>query len=204
MALWNFDDGTANDITPNGHDGKLIGKARVGNTDLDLALVIVSAPPAAAPGASLPPATVAAANPNDVSRASDSGPVAWWIAGALFSLVAVLAWLALMFRRSSLGSSKLLAAPLPTIGEASVTSLPPAAQQEMKERALAELTSFARESLVQGLYSQRAALLETHKKAQQELAELEARVVALRLPERIQVYETRIAELEGPARQPQQ
>jgi hypothetical protein len=198
MALWNFEDGTANDMTPNGYDGKLIGKARVGNTDLDLARALLpTPPPAAVPVTGSPPATVAAINPSAVSRASDSGPVAWWIAGALFSLVAVLAWLALMFRRSSLGSSKLLAAPLPTLGEASVASLPPAAQQEMKERALAELTSFAKESLVQGLYSQRAALLETHKKAQQELAELEARVVALRLPERIQVYETRIAELEG-------
>jgi hypothetical protein len=123
--------------------------------------------------------------------------VAWWIAGALFSLVAVLAWLALMFRRSGLGTSRLLPASTSDAGDKSIATLPPAAQQELKERALAELTSFARESLVQGLYSQRAALLETHKKAQQELAELEARVVALRLPERIQVYEKRIAELES-------
>jgi len=66
----------------------------------------------------------------------------------------------------------------------------------MKQRALEELADFAKQSLVQGLYSQRAALLEAHQKAQQELAEIEARVVALHLPERIQAYEKRIAELE--------
>ena len=70
------------------------------------------------------------------------------------------------------------------------------ASQELKERALADLTEFAKQSLVQGLYSQRNALLETQQKAQRELAELEARVVALQLPDRIQAYEKRIADLE--------
>ena len=202
MALWSFDDGSANDITPNGYDGKFLGKARVANTDLDLAVVEMPAPPRpvafpAPVSTSPPPVTIAAANTSVAPRSSDSGPVAWWIAGALFALVAVLAWLALMFRRSGLGSSKLWPAALPMAGDKSVAALPPTEQREVKDRALAELTSFAKESLVQGLYSQRAALLETHNKAQQELAELESRVVALRLPERIQAYEKRIAELEA-------
>jgi hypothetical protein len=94
----------------------------------------------------------------------------------LFSLVAVLIWLALMFRRSGLGSPKLLPATSLIAGDKSVASLPPGTQQEVKDRALAELTSFAKESLVQGLYSQRAALLAVHEQAQKELAELEARV----------------------------
>ena len=67
----------------------------------------------------------------------------------------------------------------------------------MKERAIAELTEFAKESLVQGLYSQRAALLEVHRKAQEELVALETRIVALGLPDRIKAYEKRIAELES-------
>jgi hypothetical protein len=69
--------------------------------------------------------------------------------------------------------------------------------QEMKDRALAQLTEFAKESLVQGLYSQRKALLEAQQKAQQELAQLEARLAAAALPERIRAYEERIAELEA-------
>jgi isocitrate dehydrogenase kinase/phosphatase len=72
----------------------------------------------------------------------------------------------------------------------------PSAQQDLKERALADLTEFAKQSLVQGLYSQRKALLEERQKAQQELAALEGRLVALHLPDRIQAYEKRIAELE--------
>ena len=67
---------------------------------------------------------------------------------------------------------------------------------ELKERALAELTEFAKQSLVQGLFSQRNVLLETHQKAQLELAELEARLVSLHLSDRVQAYEKRIAELE--------
>ena len=72
----------------------------------------------------------------------------------------------------------------------------PSSTEEIKERAIAELTDFAKQSLVQGLYSQRAALLEAQQKAQQELAELESRLVALHLPDRIRAYEKRIAELE--------
>ena len=194
MALWSFDDGTADDLTLNGHDGKLAGKARIGNTDLDLALAVIPTPPTAPAVTSSPPIAVTAMDTKAAAAASGFGPVEWWIAGALFALVAVLVWLALMFRRSSLGSSKLLPATSSIAGEKSLSS---DVQQEVRDRALAELTSFAKESLVQGLYSQRAALLETHKKAQQELAELETRVVALRLPERIQAYEKRIAELEA-------
>jgi len=40
----------------------------------------------------------------------------------------------------------------------------------------------AKQSLVQGLYSQRGKLLETQEQARRELAELEARLAALHLP----------------------
>lgn len=60
------------------------------------------------------------------------------------------------------------------------------------------MTEFAKSSLVQGLYSQRKLLIETQRRAQQELADLEARLVSLQLPlqGRIRAYEKRIAELE--------
>jgi hypothetical protein len=204
--LWNFDDKTAGDSGPNGHHGKLIGNARIGRVDLDLAPATPPVLPlAVAPTrATNPPA--AAALPIQVAitaPVSNSNAAAWWIAGSLFSLVALLACLLVMLRRSGVGSAKLLQATSsrallagevpPSPGAGSAVQV----DKELKERALADLTDFAKQSLVQGLYSQRAALLETHQQAQRELAELEARVVALRLPERIQVYEKRIAELES-------
>lgn len=203
--LWNFDDGTPGDSGPNFHHGKLIGKARIGSAaDLDLAppvapVVAVVTPPAApAPMVSNAPPVTAAAPIQVAITAPPTGSNAavWWIAGSLISLVAMLACLLMMLRRSGLGTPKLL--PGAAAGALTAGTTAPGAQTDeaMKERALADLTDFAKQSLVQGLYSQRAALLETHQKAQEELAQLEARVVALRLPERIQAYETRIGELE--------
>ena len=206
--LWNFDDGTANDSGPNFHHGKLMGKARVGRVDLDLALAVIAIPPAHLPpvvaaSTNLPPPIAAIAVPVVVTAPANESKAVWWIAGALVALVALLAWLVLMLRRSGLGSAQLLTSgptlPALSAGE-SITPPGIAAAQtdkELKERALADLTDFAKQSLVQGLYSQRAALLATHQQVQQELAELETRVVALRLPERIQAYEKRITELEG-------
>jgi len=207
--LWNFDDGTVRDSGPDGHDGKLVGKARVGRVaDLEL-----TAPPTVVAAARAPLATNSAAGPISASApapapihvavtapANQSNMAAWWIAGSLLSLVALLACLLLMLRRSGIVTPKALPAggatqALPP-GASVGTDGPGHVDQQLKERALADLTDFAKQSLVQGLYSQRAALLEVHQKAQQELAELESRVVALRLPERIQAYEQRIAELE--------
>ncbi len=201
--LWNFDDGTAVDATPHALPGKLIGNAKIVLADLDLSSEVSAALPAIAfPATNLAPANpvAAAANPAAKSSVSNSDAAVWWIAGALFLLVAILAWLVMMLRRSGLGSAKLLspasAPALPAGGVASPTGAAPVAPEEIRQRALAELTDFAKQSLVQGLYTQRAALLETHQQAQQELAALEARVVALRLPDRIQAYEQRIIELE--------
>ena len=201
VHLWNFDDGTANDSAVGAQHGTMKGNARIGNADLDLALAAAPVPPpVAAPGTNPPASVVAAAvNTPAVVPVRESNTAAWWIAGALVALVALLGALLLMLRRSGIGTIKLLpdtAARLTGGPAASPAQVPPAAPEEIKERALAELTSFAKESLVQGLYSQRAALLAVHEQAQKELAELEARVVALHLPERIEVYQKRIAELE--------
>jgi hypothetical protein len=52
--------------------------------------------------------------------------------------------------------------------------------------------------LVRGLAMQRKQLMETQQKAEQELAELEQRLVAVQAPleDRLKAYEQRIAELE--------
>jgi uncharacterized protein YbgA (DUF1722 family) len=100
-------------------------------------------------------------------------------------LVAVLIWIALTIRRFH-------AAPHMPAVLASVDSSAPA----VKQQALENLTHFAKESLVQGLYSQRQALIEAQAQAYRELGRLEARLTTLQLPERIQAYEQRIAELE--------
>ncbi len=195
--LWNFDDGTASDSGPGFHHGKLIGKARVGLSDLDLAPAVAPVVAVATPSAPAPAPPISAAVPIPVAVTappSGSNAAVWWIAGSLVALVAMLACLLMMLRRSGLGTPKQL---LPGAAVGALTEGGATNEQAMKERALADLTDFAKQSLVQGLYSQRAALLETHQKAQEELAQLEARVVALRLPERIQAYETRITELEG-------
>jgi hypothetical protein len=68
----------------------------------------------------------------------------------------------------------------------------------LREKMIPELTEFAKQSLVQGLVTQRNVLMETQRKAQQALMELESRMSVLQTPlqERIRVYENRIAELE--------
>lgn len=197
VHLWNFDDGTVRDASSSGADGQLRGNALIGATDLGLvseAVVpeVVAAMPAEPPHAPSPASEVGT---------SDSTIVAWWIAGAITLLAAVLAWLAFMFRRSGLGSEKIVgtrveiaAAPIQKmIADRAASATVP---KEMKEQALAELTSFAKESLVQGLFTQRAALLEAQKQAQEELAQLEARLTNLDVTERLRVYEARVQELE--------
>lgn len=185
VALWGFDDGTARDGTGRGADGVLKGRARIAPGDLGL--VAETPVMAAAPVTVVAPPVLPAPEREGLSPA-------WWIAGALTLLVGVLGWLAWMFRRSGLGEAKLVGT---VPGRAALPAAAVGPEGDMKERALAELTDFAKQSLVQGLYSQREALLQAHQQARQELAELEARIVSLRLPDRIRAYEQRIAELEG-------
>lgn len=139
----------------------------------------------------------------------------WWILGSLMVIISLLACLVLLFwRRGRVvlpapHSTAMLPSPGNAVGE-------PAAAEEWRQRALTaeamagkqgemlrekimpELTEFAKQSLVQGLYTQRNALLETQQKAAQAMLELEARIAALQLPlqERIRAYEKRVAELE--------
>jgi hypothetical protein len=160
--------------------------------------------------------TTAAAGALVLGEGTNLSVIGWCIAGALIIISILLAWLIVMLLRSGLGTSKaLLPAPPPAarqIGLGSETGIAPGAHlhlltaemladsqaQALREKMASELTEFAKQSLVQGLYSQRSKLIEAQQKAQQELAELEARLVSLRLPlqERIRAYEARIAELE--------
>jgi hypothetical protein len=194
VGLWNFDDGMATDATPRANHGKLVGNARVVTPSLPAGLQLIAAelvtPPSPAAPAAPPVATV--------PPAANREALYWWIGGALTLIVALLVWLAFLLRRSH-PSSAALAVTQPQLTSTSgtkPTALESSTAPDLKERALAELTEFAKQSLVQGLYSQRNALLETQQKAQRELAELEARLMALKLPDRILAYEKRIVELE--------
>jgi len=70
--------------------------------------------------------------------------------------------------------------------------------QMLREKIMPELTEFAKQGLVQGLYAQRNALIERQLKAQEAVAEMERRLAALQVPlqERIRAYEKRVVELE--------
>jgi hypothetical protein len=146
------------------------------------------------------------------------GLAPWFIAGALLVIAALLAWLVIIFRRSGLGAPRVPGATMavalppanaPQIGPGVVSdqalkalttgTLTDPEAQALREKVASELTEYAKQRLVQGLYSQRKELAETQQKAQQQLAELEARLTSLHLPqkERITAYEQRIAELES-------
>ncbi len=193
VGLWNFDDGSARDSGPWRRHGKLVGNARVVTPDLPGAAALVAGETAPGPAVILPPAAV-----RETTTARDV--VVWWIAGALTIIAGLLGWFLITFRRREPVGGPALPTPpesrLIKAADASAGEGGALVNQELKERALAELTEFAKQSLVQGLYSQRNALLETQRQAQQELVRLEARLMSLHLPDRIQAYEKRIAELE--------
>jgi hypothetical protein len=204
VHLWNFDDGTVRDSGPRGAHGILRGNALIKPSSLRLVEKPAPLPPIAAiePTAPAPITPTAAMLPATAQESNRTNLAVWWIAGALTALALVLAWLALMFRRSGLGKEKIVVAQPQIAAAAPVAALPPppqpaaADQARLKERALEELTEFAKESLVQGLFTQRAALLEANRKAQTELVALEERLATLSVGERIRAYEERIENLE--------
>jgi len=176
------------------------------------------AKPAAAPVAASPNVasnSVAAAGSPARTENADWNVIGWCIAGALIIISILLAWLIVMLRRSGLGASTLppafpsaakqigfgtAAAALPGAPPhlVAVQMLADPHTQALREKMASELTEFAKQSLVQGLYTQRSKLIEAQQKAERELVELEARLASLHLPlqERIRAYERRIAELE--------
>ncbi len=192
VGLWNFDVAQATDLSSGAHHGKLVGNARIVTPDFPAGLQLIAAE-LTAPATSAAPvgaATVPAPTP-----APDHNLLYLWIAAALTLIVALLAWLGLTLKRNHRSNLPVPLVPSIPAGD-KPAKLETAASPDVKERALAELTEFAKQSLVQGLYSQRNALLETQQKAQRELAELEARLLAMKIPDRILAYEKRILELE--------
>ena len=139
----------------------------------DIVMAAKSAPaPAAASLKPIPPAVAAGAELSP--KESRWSAAVWLIVTALVVIAGLLGWMIVMLRRSGLGSSVALR---PVSGVPSKRSfLPegdPAARmraleamadpenQVIRERIAAELAEFAKQSLVQGLYSQRSTLVET-------------------------------------------
>jgi uncharacterized protein (UPF0147 family) len=146
---------------------------------------------------------------------SESGNALWLIVTGLIGIMGLLIWGIVIVKRLARNAilaqeSKELTARM--IGNETSATAPDAWRQRalaaealaakqtqiLDEKVGPELREFAKEALVQGLYHQRNALIETQQRAQQALAELENRLSDLHLPvhERIRAYEKRIAELE--------
>ena len=165
------------------------------------------------------PSAASPSAPTEPARIQAMLPWAfWWISGALVLLTLVMLFLLIAIRRSA------ILAPRPLLADGNETKMLTdgaviASSDESdhwRERALhaeavvakqarvlsskvgPDLVEFAKEALVQGLYSQRNDLVEAQAKAKQTLAELEARLAELHLPaqERVRAYEERITELE--------
>jgi hypothetical protein len=176
----------------------------------DIQLDAKPKPVATATAAQTQPTQQSAPAPVQVPLTQEEKPApAWWIAGMLTVIAALLAWLVLMLRKSGLGKKDVLT-PSSALArrdegenwrERALVAEDMAVKQAkaLSEKVIPELTEFAKQSLVQGLYSQRDALLETQRQAQLELLKLEARLADLQLPlhERILAYENRITELES-------
>ncbi len=180
----------------------------------------LAAPASSLPGDATRPVEIVAAQTEIPGRAREVGAslAPWFIAGSLAAIAALLGWLVVTFRRSGLGAPQLprpmAALALPPAGTPAdagqglisekalsglgAGTLADPEAQALREKVVSELTEYAKQRLVQGLYTQRKDLAETQQKAQQQLVELEARLAALHLPmkERIQAYEQRIVELE--------
>jgi hypothetical protein len=166
-------------------------------------LTAASSPPASAPG----PAAI-------LKGGNQSGLLLPFVVGLLAAVLALLAaGVFVLWRRQQAHPRA-----LPSLGKLALPEDPPAESsaddwkqralaaeamagrqgQVLRERMIPELAEFAKQSLVQGLFAQRNALLETQLKAQHSLAELEGKLKALQAPlqERIRFYEERILELE--------
>jgi hypothetical protein len=144
--------------------------------------------------------------------------VVWWIVGSLAVIIALLGFLVFLFWHKGVAGSGARAvhsmSALPALPEGAAAdslsvedwkqralvaeAMAGRQGQMLREKIMPELTEFAKQSLVQGLYAQRNDLIERQQKAQQALAEFESRLAALQLPfqERIRAYEKRIVELE--------
>lgn len=158
--------------------------------DLAFLTATVADPLVASPAPAPAPGPTVSAPPNQPTANPDGGggfSAEWMIVGALTMIILLLLGLILLLKRFGRNTS-LLPARVPSAVQPGHLhgQLPP------------ELAEFAKQELVQGLYSQRQALIETQKLAEQRLAELQQWLGQLQLPlqGRIKAYEDRIAKLE--------
>ena len=160
--------------------------------DLAFLTAVVADPLVANPAPSPSPGPEVSTAPNQpiASPSGGSGGFSaeWMIVGALGMIILLLLGLILLLKRFGRHAS-LLPAP---VTSASVQ------RGNLHSQFPPELTEFAKQELVQGLYSQRQALIETQKLAEQRLIELQQWLGQLQLPlqGRIKAYEDRIAALE--------
>jgi len=168
---------------------------------------------------SAPPQPQALPPPDRREPVPGPGLITWIASGVALALV-LLVWLVVTVRRGARQNSTALVPrpgpPRPSSADLSEDTCEVVSAEDWRHRAMAaeavankqaqllrenllpELAEIAKSSLVQGLSSQRDALMETQRRAHQELADLESRLAALHLPlrERILIYEKRITELE--------
>ncbi len=151
-----------------------------------------------------------------VKTKDQPGQAGWLIAGSLGIIIVLLGFLVLLFWRRNrdvkpnpvLTTALVKTSDEPGNDSVSVAEWKKRALvaeamagqqgQMLREKIMPELTEFAKQGLVQGLYAQRNALIERQLKAQEVVAEMERRLMALQVPlqERIRAYEQRVAELE--------
>lgn len=159
--------------------------------DLAFVTAVVAEPVVANPAPLPPPGPAASPAPTQPPVSPEGGggfSAEWMIVGALGMIILLLLGLILFLKR--FGQSVSL---LPARVSSAVVQ-----RGGLHSQFPPELTEFAKQELVQGLYSQRQALLETQKLAEQRLAELQQWLGQLQLPlqGRIKAYEDRIATLE--------
>src|SRR5262249_53484208 len=128
-------------------------------------------------------ASTASPNPTSIPAESrNDGPsvLAWWLGGALAIIIALLAVVIALIRRQTKAIPRALLGQGNEPGASGLAVVRPndhwreralqaeaiAAQQAqiLKEKVGPELVRFAKETLVQGLYTQRTALLDTEAK----------------------------------------
>ncbi len=191
----------------------------LGPAPIRLQPLLAAGAPATLAAAADPPTTLARTTAQSIAAADTKpDPAVWWVIGLFGAIIVLLGTLMLLVWWRGIGN---FGARTPHSALARLTlpmdpTADPSAAEEWKQRALVaeamagrqgqilreklmpELAEFAKQGLVQGLYAQRNALIETQQVAQQALRQMEARLASLQLslPERIRAYEQRIGELE--------
>ncbi|HLP76019.1 MAG TPA: hypothetical protein VK327_03810, partial [Candidatus Paceibacterota bacterium] len=122
----------------------------------------------------------------------------WCIVGGLWVIVALLAVLIWVLKSTGRSVIQQSAQPSASVPAVRIDTHPVSPSDSASEKLPRELIEFAKQNLVQELYSQRQALMETQRRAEQQLADMENWLNQVQLPlrDRIRTYEERIRVLE--------